>query len=105
MSYTSQYSPQSANRYSALNNVKPVNFHCIAPQAKAVALVGEFNDWQVWTHLMQRQVDGTWWIQVPLHHGHHQYVFLVDGVPTLDPKAHGITRNDKNERVSLIAVS
>ena len=30
---------------------------------------------------------------------------LVDGVLTLDPQAQGITRNDQNERVSLVAVS
>jgi hypothetical protein len=40
-----------------------------------------------------------------LTHGHHQYLFLVDGQPVLDPKASGIARNDRNERVSLIAVS
>jgi hypothetical protein len=42
---------------------------------------------------------------IPVHHGHHRYVFLVDGKPMLDPRAQGIARNDQNERVSLIAVS
>jgi hypothetical protein len=54
---------------------------------------------------MQRQVDGSWFLEVPLTHGHHQYLFLVDGAPKLDPNGSGITRNDHNERVSLIAVS
>jgi hypothetical protein len=54
---------------------------------------------------MQRQADGSWFLEVPLAHGYHQYVFLVDGTPNLDPKASGVTRNDRNERVSLIAVS
>ena len=40
-----------------------------------------------------------------LHHGHHQYLFVVDGEPMLDPSADGIARNDRNEPVSLIAVS
>ena len=54
---------------------------------------------------MQRQADGSWHLQVPLYHGHHHYHFLVDGKPALDPRAMGIARNEKNERVSLIAVS
>jgi len=30
---------------------------------------------------------------------------IIDGRPGLDPKAGGIARNSRNERVSLIAVS
>ena len=37
--------------------------------------------------------------------GHHRYWFLVDGVPRLDPRAQGVSRNEKNERVSLISLS
>jgi hypothetical protein len=44
-------------------------------------------------------------LTVELKHGHHRYAFLVDGVLTLDPRAQGITRSDKGERVSLIPVS
>jgi hypothetical protein len=42
---------------------------------------------------------------VVLGHGHHHYQFLIDGKPTLDPRAQGIARNEQNEKVSLIAVS
>jgi len=42
---------------------------------------------------------------VQLTHGHHQYLFLVDDEPILDPKGTGIARNERNERVSLMAVS
>jgi 1,4-alpha-glucan branching enzyme len=85
--------------------VKPVHFFCRAPQATVVCLVGDFNCWNPAAHRMQRQADGSWFLEVPLAHGYHQYVFLVDGTPNLDPKASGVTRNDRNERVSLIAVS
>jgi hypothetical protein len=54
---------------------------------------------------MKRQADGSWTARVELHHGYHQYLFVVDGEPMLDPNAHGIARNAKNEQVSLIAVS
>ncbi len=54
---------------------------------------------------MSRRVDGWWFIQVELPHGHHQYRFLVDGQPTLDPQASGTARDDDNQPVSLVAVS
>jgi 1,4-alpha-glucan branching enzyme len=93
------------HRYSARNMAKPINFFCVAPEAASVQLVGDFNDWQPAAHSLVRQPDGSWHIIVPVHHGHHRYVFLVDGKPTLDPRATGVARNEKNERVSLIAVS
>lgn len=54
---------------------------------------------------MTRQPDGGWRAQIPLNHGHHHYLFLVDGKPTLDPRAQGTARNEQDEKVSLIAVS
>lgn len=93
------------DRYSAKNNVKPVKFYCAAPQASRVSLVGEFNAWQPWANPLERQPDGLWTAQVNLPHGHHQYLFLVDDEPMLDPRSDGIVRNARNERVSLIAVS
>lgn len=93
------------DRYSAKKMVKPINFVCVAPGAKQVYLTGDFNGWQAATHPMHRQADGAWLLQVPLHHGHHRYRFLVDGQPTLDPRAHGVARDQQGEKVSLIAVS
>jgi len=91
--------------YSARNMAKPVNFYCAAPNAKAVFLVGEFNGWDPVSLPMGRRVDGWWFLQVPLTHGHHQYRFLVDGQPVLDPHATGKSRNEAEEEVSIIAVS
>lgn len=93
------------SRYSARNMAKPTNFFCAASEAQSVAVVGDFNDWGPRAHPMQQQADGSWHLQIPLNHGHHHYAFLVDGKPMLDPRAMGVARNEKNERVSLIAVS
>lgn len=93
------------SRYSAKRSIQAHNFSVAAPQAQAVSLVGDFNQWDPSVHPMTRKPDGFWTIQVPLHHGHHRYQFLVDGVPVLDPLAQGIVRNDKNERASLLAIS
>lgn len=92
-------------RYSARKTTKPVNFYCVAPDADQVGLTGDFNDWDSDSHPMQRQTDGTWLLQLPLAHGYHHYQFLVDGKPTLDPRAYGTARNLFGEKVSLVAVS
>ena len=85
---------------------KPVNFYCHAyPGAKSVNLVGDFNDWNLNSLPMQRQPDDWWFIQVPLTHGHHQYVFLVDGEPELDPHATGTVPIDPFGKASIISVS
>ena len=82
-----------------------VDFFCRAPQAQSVALVGDFNGWAPTAHPMTRMPDGGWVIRLELPHGHHQYLFLVDGKPTLDPNAMGKVHNERNETVSLIAIS
>jgi 1,4-alpha-glucan branching enzyme len=96
--------PASGN-YSARNMAKPVHFICRAPQAASVSLVGDFNGWNPAADPMHRQVDGSWFLEVPLTHGHHRYLFLIDGKPTPDAQAMGAVRNERNELVSLVAVS
>lgn len=100
-----EYSIGARDRYSAKRMAKPVNFRCTAPDASAVFISGDFNEWQTDTHPMERGPDGGWQIQVAMSHGHHHYQFIVDGKPTLDPNAQGIARNERNERVSMISVS
>lgn len=94
-----------SKRYSGKNFSIAVNFVCYAPEAKRVSLIGDFNEWQPDAHPMKRQPDGAWMTQVSLTHGHHRYLFLVDGKIRLDPRAQGVGRNEKNEKVSVIAVS
>jgi len=91
--------------FAARKTLRGVNFICLAPQARSVRLVGDFNQWSPATHLLKRMPDGAWLLLVELPHGHHRYAFLVDGNLTLDPRAQGITRNDEGERVSLLPVS
>ncbi|MEW6305434.1 MAG: isoamylase early set domain-containing protein [Verrucomicrobiota bacterium] len=98
-------SSTSFDRYSAKKMAKPVSFTFFAPEAQDVRIMGDFNDWDTASHPMKRHVDGAWHVHVPLSHGHHHYQFVVDGKATLDPRANGIARNEKNEKVSLIFVS
>lgn len=99
------YHPLRPKAYSAKNMVKPVPFVCRALQAQAVFIMGDFNDWDPSAHPMRRQPDGAWRLDVPLNHGHHHYMFVVDGKPMLDPRAQGIARDHKGEKVSLVSVS
>jgi 1,4-alpha-glucan branching enzyme len=100
-----KYSVGGQDRYSAKKVVRPTNFMYFDPKAAKVSVVGDFNDWSPDSHPMNRQPDGGWYARIPLNHGHHRYLFWVDGQVVLDPRAQGISRNEKNERVSLIAVS
>ena len=95
----------SINRYGAPQNLRTLNFICNAPQAQSVSLVGDFNQWDPLAHPMKQMPDQAWLGSAALKHGHHRYAFLVDDQLTLDPRAQGITRNDKGERVSLMPVS
>jgi len=91
--------------FSARKTLRAINFVCSSLDAQSVSLVGDFNKWNPAAHPMKRMTDGAWLLTVELNHGHHRYAFLVDSHLTLDPQAHGITRNDKGERVSLMPVS
>ena len=93
------------NRYGAQHTLRAMNFVCHAPEAKTVSIVGDFNQWNPAANPMKQSADRAWTIRLDLKHGHHRYAFLVDGHLTLDPQAMGVTRNDQNERVSLLAVS
>ena len=85
------------------NSLKPVNFYCAAPDAESVQIAMDFNDWYPLD--MKRLLDGWWYIRLGLCHGNHQYRFIVDSKPQLDPHAMGSTLDERNELVSLIAVS
>jgi 1,4-alpha-glucan branching enzyme len=97
--------PTGSARYSAKKMAKPINFYCEVADASHVSVSGDFNNWSTTANPMVRQTDGRWLVTIELHHGHHHYVFLVDGKKVLDPKASGVGRDMQNEKVSLLAVS
>ena len=58
------------------------------PEARRVALVGDFDEWSPTAVPMTRGPDGTWTTTVPLTPGRHAYAFVVDdSVWTPDPRA------------------
>lgn len=101
----SSFGVPSLRRLQPNKTAKPINFICLAPDAKSVSLVGDFNDWDTNAHPMKRHFDGSWQLQVTLGHGHHHYAFMVDEKLTMDPRATGTARTETGQKVSLIAVS
>jgi 1,4-alpha-glucan branching enzyme len=92
-------------RYSGKSNKRWQSFICSVPGAQAVSVCGGFNNWDPAANPMEQQPDGNWTAMVELTHGHHLYVFVIDGKPVLDPRAQGVGRNEKGERVSLVLIS
>ena len=97
----------SPGSYSGRRSLHSVTFFCDAPSARSVAVIGNFNQWNSNAHPMTRMLDGQWVIRLDLPHGHYRYLFLVDGQPRLDPRAHGTVReaNEWLDAASLLEVS
>src|SRR5258706_7044339 len=89
----------AADRYSAKKMAKPVNFVCVAPDARHVHLMGDFNDWDPGSHPMKRQPDGAWLIQVPLNHGDHHTKFSSAKNQPFVPQQSGSPGNRFAEKV------
>jgi 1,4-alpha-glucan branching enzyme len=97
--------PAGGIRSQAIKALVPVSFICAAPNAAKVSVVGDFNSWNPETHPLEKSFDGSWKGSIPIRHGHHMYAFLVDGELLVDPRGQGVSRNEKGQRVSLLAVS
>ena len=63
-----------------------VAFSLSAPDAKRVAVLGDFNKWRGNTHLMKKVENDVWHKIAMLPAGRYEYRFLVDGQWWNDPK-------------------
>jgi hypothetical protein len=83
-----------------------VQFVVVIPDANAVSLVGDFNDWDdAATPMAPRGRDGVWSVTVPLAPGRYRYSFLVDGVTWLaDPAAPRAMEDDFGRPNSVVTV-
>ena len=65
---------------------REILFHMMAPEARSVHLVGEFNRWQAdIAPSLNKDEDGVWRGRVRLDPGNYQYKYLIDGKWVLDP--------------------
>ncbi len=87
--------------------VKLVQFVFVAPSARSVALVGDFNGWDTHATPMQRKAaPGVWSVSLPLPVGRHQYAFVInetDWAP--DPSAPPAMADDFGTPSSVVTVA
>lgn len=73
--------------------------------AKEVALVGDFNGWEVGEHALVRLANGLWTTTVPLAPGRHVYSYVVDGTLLVaDPRAPKAGDADYGHEGSVVMV-
>jgi hypothetical protein len=54
-------------------------FEFVAPDARKVCLVGDFNAWELCRlPLVKNEQTGAWTVEIPLPPGRHEYMFVVD---------------------------
>ena len=68
---------------------EPVQFVLVAPNARSVAVVGDFNDWGLGdSALIATNREGVWSVTAPVPAGVHRYAFVVNGKQWVaDPSA------------------
>lgn len=84
---------KSKKSESKMEELQKVNFSLLAPGAQNVSLAGDFNDWDVNTHLLQKVSNGTWEVNIDLNPGKYEYRFVVDGEWKNDPDCMSFTPN------------
>lgn len=83
-----------------------VQFLFAAPEARSVALAGDFNEWTPSIELTDPDGDGVWTGRVALRAGVHEYMFVIDGSEWLpDPNALSFTDDGFGRRNSVVAVA
>ena len=89
--------PQAAQTLAVLKQTPPysepgpelsgaarVVFSLRLPEARTVALAGDFNAWDTQATPLMRRADGLWQVTVALPPGMYQYKYLVDGLHWLE---------------------
>lgn len=99
----SLFEPATPNKPAA----QPVQFVLVRPDAKKVAVVGDFNGWDAKhaQYQAQHRGGGVWSVTAPVPPGHHRYSFVVDdSVWVADPSAPKVADNDFGLPNSAIVV-
>ncbi len=81
-----------------------VLFEADFPEAREVAVTGDFTGWSVEGEALVRQPDGRWRVELPIEAGVYEYKYIVDGVWKVDPANPEKVRNSYGQLNSLLAV-
>lgn len=86
-----QAMPSTSPEQQIINVVFTVN----VDDAREVALIGSFNNWQGHKHkLAPSDEAGKWTISVPLEQGVHEYAFVVDGIRIIPDPVSLVYKDD-----------
>lgn len=98
-------SDRSLSAHSATR--RPVQFVLVAPTARKVQVVGDFNDWDA-SHAeysAQHRGGGVWSVTAAIPEGHHRYSFVVDdSLWVADPAAPKVIDDDYGMPNSALVV-
>lgn len=84
---------------------RAVSFVLVAPDARSVAVVGDFNGWSRDATPLRPHGHGVWAATVPLPPGRYQYAFIVNGRRWVaDPYAPRV-RDDFGTESSVVTLS
>jgi len=92
---------------NAASTSQRVQFVLVAPDAKKVAVVGDFNGWDAShaAYQAQHRGGGVWSVTAPVPLGHHRYSFVVDdSLWVADPTAPRVIDYDYGMPNSAIVV-
>ncbi|MDH3217828.1 MAG: AAA family ATPase [Candidatus Krumholzibacteria bacterium] len=82
-----------------------VLFSLDVPQARSVAVTGEFSNWsKEGIPLEKDATDGCWKLVLDIRPGEYEYRFIVDGVWIRDPNNRDYIRNEFGQENSLLIV-
>lgn len=97
--------PATAARGGVANAPSLVTFVFVSPEARTVALAGDFDGWDRARMQMRREPSGLWTLEVPLAPGRYQYAFVVDGRRFVaDPAAPRALGDDFGQPSSVVTV-
>jgi hypothetical protein len=100
------YARRVAAQPSAAAAPSVVSFVLVAPDARSVALAGDFDGWDRSRLMMRRGASGLWTLNVPLAPGRYRYAFVVDGRQFVaDPAAPPAVDDDFGQPTSVVTVS
>lgn len=100
-------SVSTASRASSVadESQRVMRFVLVAPGAKQVSIVGDFNGWNPRATPLAASNDGTTWlVEMPLTKGRHVYAFVVDGDIIADPSAARVGDHDFGGQNSVVMV-
>lgn len=84
---------------------RKITFSLEAPEAEAVSLMGDFNQWNEKKHPMKKSGNGLWEKIIMVPAGTYEYRFLVDGEWRNDPANSQVSANCFGAMNNVITIS